>query len=153
MKACYRCKVVKPLTGYRDNYRGGLTGTCRECLNEMSRARKRTPEQVFSYHPWTNYRIRPERYWELLEQQGGRCAIKACGATEPGGMGKWHVDHDHSCCAGKKSCGKCVRGLLCSRCNPMLGMARDNMAILLSAADYLADFNALQSALGALGEG
>lgn len=28
-----------------------------------------------------------------------------------------HVEHDHSCCGGAGSCGKCVRGLVCASCN------------------------------------
>lgn len=28
-----------------------------------------------------------------------------------------YVDHDHKCCSGDKSCGKCVRGILCPGCN------------------------------------
>jgi hypothetical protein len=28
------------------------------------------------------------------------------------------VDHDHACCQKKnRSCGKCIRGLLCHTCN------------------------------------
>ena len=28
-----------------------------------------------------------------------------------------HVDHDHSCCSGYKTCGVCVRGIICPSCN------------------------------------
>ena len=28
-----------------------------------------------------------------------------------------HVDHDHKCCDGPISCGKCVRGIVCNKCN------------------------------------
>lgn len=31
------------------------------------------------------------------------------------------VDHDHACCNGGTSCGRCVRGILCSSCNMSLG--------------------------------
>lgn len=47
------------------------------------------------------------------------------------------VDHDHACCAGGTSCGECVRGLLCFRCNNALGYALDSSDILKGAARYL----------------
>ena len=31
------------------------------------------------------------------------------------------IDHDHSCCPESRSCGQCIRGVICSGCNTMLG--------------------------------
>lgn len=46
------------------------------------------------------------------------------------------VDHDHACCPGDHSCGKCVKGLICFDCNTALGLLRDDAA----AADRLAGY-------------
>lgn len=32
----------------------------------------------------------------------------------------FHVDHDHACCAFG-SCGKCIRGIVCNKCNTNIG--------------------------------
>lgn len=47
------------------------------------------------------------------------------------------VDHDHGCCPGDTSCGACVRGLLCMRCNTALGMLHDDLAAAQALAEYL----------------
>lgn len=83
----------------------------------------------------SRHKLTPSKLAEMISSQGGGCAI--CGATEPGGKGHWHIDHDHSCCPGRASCGKCLRGALCARCNMALGLFHDNIAHLNSAILYL----------------
>lgn len=74
-------------------------------------------------------------YERLYEAQGGVCALcrRATGRTK-----RLAVDHDHTCCAGKESCGRCVRGLLCGPCNDVLAVARDSADYFLGAIAYLA---------------
>lgn len=75
-------------------------------------------------------------YDSLLLKQGNRCAI--CGTSEPGGNGSnFVVDHDHSCCPGSNSCGRCIRGLLCFACNSGIGKLKDDPDLLTKAAAYL----------------
>lgn len=73
-------------------------------------------------------------YDRLKEYQNGKCAIcqRATGQTK-----RLAVDHDHTCCSGKTSCGECIRGLLCGPCNSMLAHVRDDMATLRRAIWYL----------------
>lgn len=84
------------------------------------------------------YGMTPDKYFELLSKQGGRCANKACDAIEPGmNKSNWCIDHDHTCCPGLKSCGKCIRGLLCHRCNVSLGNLNDDVEKLLGLVEYV----------------
>lgn len=72
-----------------------------------------------------------EQYNNLLVQQNNRCAI----CKEEGKA--LSVDHDHSCCPGEESCGKCVRGLLCNRCHSMLEYANYDPEILRKWAEFI----------------
>ena len=47
------------------------------------------------------------------------------------------VDHDHGCCPGGLSCGKCIRGILCRKCNVAIGYLNDDPTLARAAADYL----------------
>lgn len=60
------------------------------------------------------YHLTEEQFNSILASQGGHC--KFCDATE-----NLCVDHDHKCCNGEKSCGKCVRFILCPSHNVLLG--------------------------------
>lgn len=79
-----------------------------------------------------DYGLSPEKIEELLDIQENRCPVCRQEFVETS-----HVDHDHSCCSGKTSCGKCVRGLLCNNCNNGLGRFEDDVDRLQAAIDYL----------------
>lgn len=82
-----------------------------------------------------NYGLTPSEYLALLERQGGCCALCKSLPEE----GKYlAVDHDRSCCPTHRTCGQCVRGLLCSSCNTGLGHLKDDVTILRAAIEYLA---------------
>ena len=82
------------------------------------------------------YNITPEIYAKMLEIQENKCGI--CGVlSEYSAYGKLVIDHNHSCCNYEGSCGKCIRGLLCSRCNAGLSIFGDNPSKLMSAMKYL----------------
>ncbi|MEV6485240.1 endonuclease domain-containing protein [Streptomyces sp. NPDC051576] len=98
---CRGCGEHKPISEYSILSAAGLPRPyCKPCNSERVRL--------------GNYSVTKEFVDLLLEFQCGRCAI--CGAPDSGTKAM-HVDHDHMCCPGRRSCGDCVRGLLCSTCN------------------------------------
>lgn len=74
-----------------------------------------------------------EAFLAMIEAQGGGCAL--CGRVVD--WQKMTVDHDHACCPGQFSCGKCIRGALCKGCNGALGVFNDDIELLRKAQDYV----------------
>lgn len=99
----------------------------KENAKRIARRQASTAESRRAIHLRWTYRLTLSDYDAILASQGGRCVNQGCRA-ENSGSGRFHVDHDHSCCPGKKSCGKCIRGLLCSSCNVALGYLGDGRA-------------------------
>ncbi len=97
--------------------------------------RASNPDKLRAYRRKANlkglYGLTEEQF-DALASQG--CAI--CGVRD-GPEHRLHVDHDHTCCPGSKSCGKCVRGLLCRSCNQGLGNFKDAPSLLREAILYL----------------
>jgi hypothetical protein len=86
------------------------------------------------------YNITENEYLGMLALQGGVCAI--CRRSETltirGALVSLAVDHDHHCCPeSKRSCGACIRGLLCSHCNVAVGKIFDNSGTARAMAEYL----------------
>jgi hypothetical protein len=98
--------------------------SCRECAkaNSLRQNVKR-------------YGITVEQFLEMFAKQGGKCLICTQSFEK---LRSPHIDHNHNCCSKQlRSCGKCVRGLLCRQCNILLGVAKENPEILAAAATYL----------------
>ena len=94
------------------------------------KAREKNPEYSRWRAIYKKYKMTRAMYEGLLESQGGVCAI----CKNPPTKNYLAVDHDHSCCPDSKTCGNCIRGLLCGSCNSFLGRVNDEPNSLL---DYL----------------
>lgn len=119
-RICNTCKIAKPetdfaLTKLRSD---GLSTVCKTCMSDA--------------HCLRRYKA---TYASLLKRFGARCGM--CGVEECSTGQRFSVDHDHSCCPGEISCGSCVRGLLCRRCNGALGFI-ENYELRALAEAYLA---------------
>jgi hypothetical protein len=152
MKRCNRCNLEKSKNDFFINSKrsDGLQTYCKPCHLEYGRERYANPEafkrrqmnrelykerRKDSTRKWylkSTYGISQEKYLEMLESNNNSCWI--CNEKRDYWL---HVDHDHSCCPTDKSCGRCVRGLLCHNCNSLLGNAKDNLNILRKAIEYL----------------
>ena len=91
----------------------------------MSNWRKDNQHKWDEYTRARKYGMFPGQYEEMYGSQRGLCAI----CLEP--HVKLSIDHCHK--TGK------VRGLLCKKCNLVLGMVNDSEEILLSAMNYLVE--------------
>ncbi len=101
-------------------------GLCRPCY--LRDFRNKFEENLRS-----RYNMTSATKYNMWLIQHGWCAI----CFDPIEWKPANIDHDHSCCAGRISCGVCIRGLLCQSCNHMTGFAKDDQTILTDAALYL----------------
>ena len=137
-KKCRTCKESKALESFHNlkKSKDGKQAECKAC----QKARMSTPEMIEKRKDaaWRNclkrFNLTEEQYDEMFKRQLGLCAI--CHKPETGGI-RLAVDHDHACCNSDSSCGKCVRGLLCKRCNMGIGLLGDNFDTIMNAALYV----------------
>jgi hypothetical protein len=127
--------VAKPKTSYgayhRDYYEQN-----KERIKAASRKRRKAkPDEIEDGRLQRMYGISLEDYARMLKEQGGVCKI----CKRPERMRWKHkrvpmkltVDHCHA--TGR------VRGLLCKKCNSILGYAEDQPLVLFRAAEYLGE--------------
>lgn len=149
MKICTKCGESKPFDEFNFHPQGKnkLSSRCKRCKNNYAREyvsanresrnkynktwRDRNPEKVLARRLRNRYNTTLEQYNEILHLQGGVCAI--CKLSEA----PFVLDHDHGCCNKDESCGRCVRGILCRKCNAGLGMFSDDIDRLEKAINYI----------------
>jgi hypothetical protein len=167
-KRCGRCGEVKPASAYARNRASthGLQSSCKDCVRRIAEERIRsgaTPpsEQVCTacrkplpacqfhrnshssslLHPackdCNRRKARAAKYgigddWLNRIDATGNCEICRAEIAGP----QKHLDHDHKT--------GLPRGVLCPRCNTMLGLASDSVDVLSSARVYLLKFNLTQ---------
>lgn len=100
----------------------------RERIWEQDRQRRKSrPKEWEARHLRRKFGITAEQRQQMLDAQGGRCAI--CRTDNPGTRTYWHVDHDHV--TGRN------RGLLCHSCNVTLGKVKESTDTLRRMIAYL----------------
>ena len=129
-KVCCACRKIKPVTSFfiERRKKDGRTSRCKLCrasyLDDLMGRMSPTERKVFDARRKgiiQRMGLSVQDYISVLE--GRPCDI--CGET----TGIMHRDHDHT--TGK------FRGVLCSRCNPALGLFRDNKVLVAKALVYL----------------
>lgn len=156
LKQCKDCAAEgigeKPITEFHKNKLGrfGVSNICKIHATQRSAVwsrdnpdkrkqitakwKKDNPDGVRNNYLKYRFSITSAIYEQMLEAQNGGCAV--CHKPPPSG-GALDVDHDHNCCSGSKTCGKCIRGLLCRDCNTVLGKVNDSVTHLSKMIEYI----------------
>lgn len=131
-RECSECGQFKPWAEFhtRRDLSTGHASNCKSCRKRRTRINIENGS-IRNQELKRKYGIGPGIYQQIVTEQGDCCAI--CGTTEKkvsrGHARYWSIDHDHR--TGE------VRGLLCQRCNTILGLADDNIGTLENAILYL----------------
>ncbi len=121
-RQCWACGKTKRIEHFPKQANGylGRRRDCKSCHRDWVRNHRQK-----NFHK--KHGVTFEQYSELLRKQKGLCAI--CFQPETYGSRRLCVDHDHRIQIG--------RGLLCNRCNRLIGYAKDDISLMESCVSYL----------------
>lgn len=157
MKKCSICKLEKDESNFHKNKKkkDGLDTRCKSCKHEINMINKEkykiyhhkrylekkeeinkknrewyknNPEKSRNQKLLYQYGITLEQRNEIIRAQNNKCKI-CLDNLNILDTKIIHVDHNHN--TGK------IRGVLCKKCNSMLGLSRERKDILLNAIQYL----------------
>jgi hypothetical protein len=144
MPSCSRCLQILPISSFhKDSKKSGkLRSDCRKCRNSYRRKFRQQNKAQFAEYEGTevfkqktfaknlrkNYGLSVEDFEKMEAKQDGKCAV--CLRPEFHKTKKrLSVDHCHT--TGQ------IRGLLCHRCNVVLGLVNEDLRIIESVTQYL----------------
>lgn len=132
-RRCRECGEVKPVGDFYLTNKGRTPASiCKPC-NAIVHKRWGDKNRL--------RRNEIARYSQIKKKYGIDAAtykmMYANGCEVCGGFDGLAVDHDHNCCPGKITCGKCVRGVLCRRHNWAMANVNDNADEARKLAEYI----------------
>lgn len=146
MKTCYKCEITKDVSEFpkAKRYKDGVRNECKLCYTAYmmayydSNPDKKAAKNALNTgraSNWKRHKLTEEQYLDMLKKYDGKCY--ACQDREA-----TCIDHDHACCGGtRRSCGECIRGLLCHNCNTALGLMKDDPLALMKLVNYILSTN------------
>lgn len=137
LKWCRTCDSVKPLEEFsrQSGRRVSRVSRCRPCLGVVYQQSDKVRASALKFG------LTEDQQAALYEEYGHACAV--CGRPADASSSrtkKLAIDHDHRCCPGQRSCGRCVRGVLCMNCNVGIGNLGDDPERLMAAVEYLKSY-------------
>lgn len=164
MRTCTKCKKELSIDKFNERAPGYLYRQCQKCRTAAAKlrfkdhpesklkAQKRSKEWYLAnkdrikeinsknkkyrasrdrwYRIKNTYSISEETYSKILESQNNSCAI--CKSKNK----KFYIDHDHKCCPTEISCGRCIRGIICQKCNMFMHYVDEYLEYLDIAVIY-----------------
>jgi hypothetical protein len=135
MKFCKCCGESKTKEEFYKNNAlpDKLTRYCKMCSKIKEReTHKKNPIKKWEHRhkslkTCNDERVTLELFTRLINEQNNKCGICQTDMKKP------CIDHNHT--------SGIVRMLLCTNCNIMIGMAKENTLYLSRAIDYLNKFN------------
>ena len=114
-----------------------IANKCVKCVKKQDYQRNRTPERQ-EKKKWNDiqkhYGLDKDEWYWMYKEQGGKCLMCGIGLVVTARRGEQRalqacIDHDHK--TGK------IGGMLCHRCNIVIGYAGDDVNLLQLGIIYL----------------
>lgn len=137
LKICRVCGKEKNIDLFAKGKKNkdGYRNECKECSaayyrDYYKKYPDRYKEKSKNQKHHKRHGLSDDQYDFLINLHGGMCHL--CLTKEAS-----RIDHDHSCCNKNRSCGKCVRGVLCNSCNTAIGLLKEDAQTINRIEEYI----------------